>query len=336
MLPGRVRRPRSRPAAGVLAGLVAALVAGVALAAPTDAPRTWSADGLASTTSSYGWPLRPFHVAHPVRGYFNDPRFLPRTQAFHYGIDIAAPAGAPVYAVESGVAHVSSDWIAVVARGRTFGYWHVDSLVRDHARVRAHEAIGHVQPRGAHQHYADGRHVHFTEVVDGEYRDPLRPGALAPWVDDTVPSVRRIGFLRNGRPLARTGVSGRVDVVVEAFDTPPLPVPPPWASMPVTPGRLSWRVLRASTLVQSWQTPVDFRHTLLPRTQFWEVFAPGTRQNRPSSPGRYLFFLEHAWDTRFLAEGRYRLEVEASDQYGNVGRAVFAFGVTNRSTALDR
>lgn len=335
------RRPRHPGAHSARARiwLVAALGVAVAAVAPTDTPRTWAAERFASAGSPYEWPLAPFDTAHPVRGYFNDPRFLPRLRAFHYGIDIAATAGTRVYAVESGIAHVSVDWIAVVSRGRTFGYWHVDSLVRDHERVLRHQAIGRVQPRGAHKHYADGRHLHFTEVVGGAYRDPLRPGALSPWVDETAPSVRGIRFLRKGRLLSRSGIGGRVDVVVEAFDRPPIPVPPPWASMPVTPGRLSWRVLRdstTSTVVRSWRTPVDFRHALLPRARFSDVYARGTRQNRPSSPGRYLFFLAHAWDTRHLGDGSYRLEVEAADQFGNVGRVVFAFGVANRSTALDR
>ena len=39
----------------------------------------------------YSGPLKPFDQAHPVRGYFNDPRISGKSRAFHFGIDIAAP-----------------------------------------------------------------------------------------------------------------------------------------------------------------------------------------------------------------------------------------------------
>ena len=54
----------------------------------------------------YSWPLKPFDRAHPVRGYFNDPRISGRSRAFHFGIDISAPNGTPVYAVRGGVVHL--------------------------------------------------------------------------------------------------------------------------------------------------------------------------------------------------------------------------------------
>jgi hypothetical protein len=45
--------------------------------------------------------LEPFDRAHPVRGYFNDPRISGKSRAFHFGIDIAAANGTPVYAVRA-------------------------------------------------------------------------------------------------------------------------------------------------------------------------------------------------------------------------------------------
>jgi hypothetical protein len=47
----------------------------------------------------YSWPLQPFDRAHPVRAFFNDPRISGATKAFHFGVDISAPNGTPVYAV---------------------------------------------------------------------------------------------------------------------------------------------------------------------------------------------------------------------------------------------
>ena len=50
--------------------------------------------------------LKPFDRAHPVRAYFNDPRISGTSKAFHFGIDISAPNGTPVYAVAAGKVHL--------------------------------------------------------------------------------------------------------------------------------------------------------------------------------------------------------------------------------------
>src|SRR5437016_1840459 len=71
-------------------------VAAAAVALATAAP----------ATARYGWPVKPFHQQHPVRGFFGDPRIgvdggvVRRT--LHFGIDVAAPNGTPVYATISG------------------------------------------------------------------------------------------------------------------------------------------------------------------------------------------------------------------------------------------
>ena len=65
----------------------------------------------------YSWPLKPFDRAHAVRGYFNDPRISGKSRAFHFGIDIAAPNGAPVYAVRTGVVHLEGKRSLSVADG---------------------------------------------------------------------------------------------------------------------------------------------------------------------------------------------------------------------------
>src|SRR5881275_2234 len=54
--------------------------------------------------SAYGWPVKPFHKPHPIRGTFGDPRFHldaeGQLSAFHFGVDIPVRDGTPVYAVE--------------------------------------------------------------------------------------------------------------------------------------------------------------------------------------------------------------------------------------------
>jgi len=135
--------------------------------------------------------------------------------------------------------------------------------------------------------------------------------------------------MRNGRELPADLVRGAVDVVAEAHDTPPVPVPPPWHGLPVTPARLRWRVLRNERVVRRWHTPVDFTRTMIPKERFRSVYAPGTRQNRAGSAGLYRFYLAHTWSTELLPNGRYRIEVEASDLSGNVGTLAAPFTISN-------
>jgi hypothetical protein len=273
---------------------------------------------------TYGWPVKPFHRPHPVRGYFNDPRISGSSRTFHFGVDICAADGTPVYAVEGGTAHRSASSIAVVASGgRTFGYWHVVPAVRHRQTVRPRQLLGHVE--------APWAHVHFAESFRKRYRNPLRPGALGPWIDPTSPRIAGVHFVRAGtqRELSPLQVDGLVDVIVEAFDRPPLPVPPPWNDVPVTPAVLRWRVLKANRVVRPWQAPVDHRRGLIPRELFGAVFAPGTQQNRPNKPGRYRFYMARRWNTRRLANGLYRAQVAASDARGNRAQVTLPFTVRN-------
>ena len=68
---------------------------------------------------------------------------------------------------------------------------------------------------------------------------------------------------------------------------------------------------------------------MLPPSLFDVVFAPGTRQNHPSKPGLYRFYLAHGWDTRPFPNGLYRLQVEASDESGNKALAGLPFTIGN-------
>src|SRR5712691_11742499 len=72
--------------------------------------------------------------ATPVRAFFGDPRREGDEVSFHFGIDIQAPGGTPVYAVRAGTVYLHQDGLAVRARNgaETFGYWHVVPVVREH------------------------------------------------------------------------------------------------------------------------------------------------------------------------------------------------------------
>jgi len=270
----------------------------------------------------YPWPLKPFDRPHPVRGYFNDPRISGTSRAFHFGIDISAPNGTPVYAVRRGIVHLEGARSLSVKDGDLeFGYWHVVPAVGHLQRVERHQVVGHVE--------APWLHVHFAEHRTGVYRNPLRPGALTPWRETTKPRVTKIVFARNGREVAPDAVFGAVDVIAEAHQLPPLDVPAPWNDLPVTPARIRWRVRRGERTVRPWHTPIDFRGTLLPRDAYRRIYAPGTRQNRSERPGLYRFHLAHTWSTTLLVDGRYRLEVEAFDLRGNRGKLLLPFTIVN-------
>lgn len=271
----------------------------------------------------YCWPVKPFHRAHPVRAYLNDPRILDDSRAFHFGIDVSAPDGTAVYAVEAGTVHFDdARAIAVVSRtGRAFGYWHIVPVVVHRQQVAQHQLLGHIE--------APWKHVHFAERFRREYRNPLRAGALTPWRDTTAPAIDTISLSRRGREIAPDRVRGVVDVIVEAHDMPPLPVPAPWNGLPVTPALLRWRVRRGGRTVRPWHAPVDFRRRMLDRSLFPRIYAPGTRQNHKNRPGLYRFYLAHTWDTRRWPDGDYRLEVEASDMAGNSTHAALALTFGN-------
>ena len=100
----------------------------------------------------YSWPVKPFGRMHPVRGYFNDPRISGSSHAFHFGIDISAKDGAPVYAVEAGTVHFEGGRsLSVVSdeTPRTFGYWHVIPSVKHRQRVKRQLGGCHQAARGA-------------------------------------------------------------------------------------------------------------------------------------------------------------------------------------------
>jgi hypothetical protein len=81
--------------------------------------------------------------------------------------------------------------------------------------------------------------------------------------------------------------------------------------------------------VRPWHTSIDLAKGLLPPERFNGIYAPGTRQNRPGKPGLYRFYLAHTWSTQILPDENYRLEVEASDLYGNQGTLELRFTLVN-------
>lgn len=292
-------------------GILAAACAALLLAAP-------------AARATYGWPVKPFHAQHPVRGFFGDPRIYHYAGTIHFGIDVCAPDGTAVYATANGIASIHplhADVVVVSAGATVLEYWHVVPAVRPGTRVLAYRTVvGHVE--------APWRHVHLAEMRNGVYVNPLRPGALAPYRDTTRPSVTAITFERDGTP-AGSRLQGTVDLVAQAQDAPPLAPPAPWNAAPVAPALLEWR-LAGTRAATAWHVAFDVRGSL-PASAFSTVYAKWTRQNHPdrSQLGRYRYLLVRAFDTRSLPNGTYRLVVRAADTRGNSSTTSRAFTVAN-------
>ena len=285
---------------------------------------------LALLAPGYDWPVKPFAEQHPVRGFFEDPRRDMdveglRRQSFHSGVDVAARDGTPVYAIEAG--RVSLRRSAVVVSGpggHVFGYWHVVPAVERGTLVVRHQLVGHVDNRK--------RHVHLSESINGAYVNPLRPGGLAPYVDDTRPQITDVSLLTTaGAPVDITGVRGVVDVVVDCYDTPPLAAPWPWSRSRVAPALLRWRLFGPTRAPTPWRTAIDFRRVLLPRLLFNLVYAPKTHENRASRPGNYRFYVARGLDTATLTPVLYHLQILAADTRRNRAIARLPFMVAAQS-----
>ena len=200
----------------------------------------------AAADAAYSWPLKPFDQQHPVRGFFGDPRVgesatgRVESKTFHFGIDISAPDGTAVYAIASGRVVWESqrpETIAIRAsEGSVFAYWHIVPAVRNGQYAVASKTILGRIARG-------WGHVHLAELVDGRYVNPLRRGALTPYVDSTRPTIHAFSFERAGRSIGRRKLAGRFDLVSETWDETPVSVPGKWANKPVMPAVVRWRIL---------------------------------------------------------------------------------------------
>jgi len=284
----------------------------------------------AGNAGSYGWPLRPFDQQHPVRGFFGDPRIgegadgHAESKTFHFGIDISAADGTPVYATASGRIvwePQRPETIAIRASdGRIFAYWHIVPTVRSGQTAVAYGTLlGHISHGWGH--------VHFAELLGGRYVNPLRAGALTPYRDTTRPTIHAFSFERGGRAVARARLSGRFDLVAEAWDETPMHVPGKWADKPVMPAVVRWRIRGALGAQGHWRNAVDFTGTIPEPSSFDSIYAPWTRQNHPWRDGRYRVRLAANWDSATLRGGEHVLEVEAVDTRGNATRRSTRFAI---------
>jgi hypothetical protein len=296
--------------------------------------------------AAYPWPFKPFDKQHPIRGYFGDPRTVfqngalaggfdgPGIFSFHQGVDIAAPDGTAIYPVASGVAHYlgAATLNVQTNQGRIFQYFHIVPIVGEGQLVVARKTIlGYVQPPFGH--------VHMTEIDGTHAVNPLQRGHLTPYRDLTKPTIREVTF-RNSTGMLQTplGLCGRVELAVDAFDTPPVAVPGKFRGLPIAPTLVQWKVTHLNgTIVVPWKTVADFRVSLPGNARFTDVYAKGTYENAPrfgtqqyaSMPGRYLFLLAGNYDTTSLPNGVYQLTARVSDERSNRAAITQRFSVLN-------
>jgi murein DD-endopeptidase MepM/ murein hydrolase activator NlpD len=282
--------------------------------------------------NAYGWPVKPFHRMHAIRGTLDDPRFhvapdLSWRGSFHFGVDISAPDGTPVYAVEPGTIVRGPDWVSLRRPSRReFGYWHVRPVVSSGQHVRMHQLLGYIIPGWGH--------VHFAETVAGRYRNPLRHGGLTPFKDTSAPVVAGISVEQVDahalQAISTGAVSGTVALIADAYELPPLAPPAPWDRARLVPSLVRWRLIPDNGDPPTpWRIAVDFRFRLLPASAYSTIYAPGTYQNKPNRPGDYRFWLVQSFDTSSLPNGTYYIEVEAENLAGHVGEAQQAITIEN-------
>ena len=245
---------------------------------------------------------------------------------------MSALDGTAVYAVNAGRVSIDGENITVVEveGDREHSYWHVVPAVRDGSRVGPGSLLGHIVKGWGH--------VHLAERRGDAYWNPLRHGAMTPYEDYGAPVVSRIVTSR-----AHNELFGLVDLIVEAFDRPPLSAPQPaWQGMPVSLALVRWRLVRNAHAYVPWRVVSDFRTSFVPRiagkppsdVHFGNVYAPGTRQNKPNKPGLYRFWLARKFDTRPFPDGDYRLDVEAADIRGNASRGHLVVTLVNQAREL--
>jgi hypothetical protein len=213
-----------------------------------------------------GWPLQPFHEQHALRAGLDELR----GSGFHVGLDIQARDGEPVYAIESGRAHIlQRRGVDERVRIGNYIYWHVVLRVHEGQWVPAyHKVVGIVM------RYV--RHLHFSEVRGAEYLNPLRPRgrALSPWSDREPPVI--------ARPTIRPDGS----VTVAAFDPQSFLTRTGYVTPVLAPAALAYRLFRSSG------RPIGplrwaFRGShVLPLADVPEVFASGAH-----APGFRCFAL---------------------------------------------
>jgi hypothetical protein len=275
-------------------------------------PPYW-ADGSACATGCRpagaltGWPLKPFHEAHPLRSGLNEWR----PANMHIGVDIQALDGTRVYAIQSGQASIAGvGTVDIRVRVGSYEYWHVEPLVHAGQHVRAHRTVIGRTIRGA-------GHLHLSELRGG-YLNPLRPGGrvLTPYRDTEAPVI---------------GAASRYggQVFVEAFDPQSLRETIKYRTPVLAPAAVAWRARDArGRAISSLRFAYRGSHHY-PTSAKSLVYGPGTTppNHAGAIAGGWACFWRFTicvpkWNYRLsgVPAGAASVSVYAWDWAGNVAR----------------
>jgi hypothetical protein len=83
-------------------------------------------------------------------------------------------------------------------------------------------------------------------------------------------------------------------------------------------------------VVLPWSAAIDHRLRIPSNDRYRTEYGRWTRQNKRNRIGRYRFVLRAGWDSSTVADGRYVVEVTASDVSGNTTVAKFPIRIANR------
>jgi sugar lactone lactonase YvrE len=305
------------------------------------------------------WPVSPMDGPHEVAGTMGEARGGEGTERFHAGVDVRVEEGTPVLAVRDGavLSPISANDFGTLNESIRIGplaYVHVrvgrtrGGEVLDPARFAptyddTGKLTGMRVKRGAR--FAAGEmiatvnafnHVHLNVGWPGEEYNPLRL-RLAQFEDTIPPTIARAGVRlvdESGQAVThrvkgRTVVSGRVQVIVDAWDQ----VNGNRPNRRLGVYALGYDVLPGKGTSLSSNGPVAntirFDRLAVDPEAPRLVYAPGS--GIPFYGRRVTRFLydvtstfhdgiasDGAWDTSALQPGDYTLRVHASDVSGNV------------------
>ena len=267
-----------------------------------------------------------------------------------------------VFAIEGGPVHFATPrGLRGSVQVGHFGYGHVDARVLTGETVTPGQHIAWTCDGDWHLHLSE---FVFTGGGGRIHINPLRPGGkLRPYVDRAAPEIREIRFYapatpawgrrpstsvarlpQAGRRLDKNALFGLVDVRVRVSDPQSFIgwfEELPWLAAPHHPFRIAVEIVHAASGRVVRRREV-FRGESLLGMPTGRHFAPGTEQNLPANgcmrlhrsvrcDGIYWFrlFPLRYWDTRRLADGRYRIVVRVWDVAGNVARAAVEVRIAN-------
>ena len=170
--------------------------------------------------SAYRWPRQNADGLYRINATYGEFRqsYSDLSAHFHNGVDIEGTVDTPIYAIEGGIATVSTreDNLESVIVGR-FSYVHVKVLVENGEEVKEGDLIARVKTLTG----GLDPHLHLRDRGG----NPLRNDGLDNYADTGLPFVSNIRFYRNNSRQEITNtynnltvLSNEVDILVRSFD----------------------------------------------------------------------------------------------------------------------